>query len=163
MSLPPPRHFYHRLMFFYFSGNLRERFWDYKKCCGLQVLGLSMTGSSCCSAGRLLWHARLPTCQTSQESPGRWNAPLPATHLSLLKYRAATPSTASTQRNTLVKMPLSLKYDNMMSFICFKSLFFCSRWCPVWNWYLKRRWQRWKWFSRLLFCLLWEEQGRWII
>lgn len=39
---------------FYFSRNLRERFWDYKKCCGLQVLELSMTGSSCCSAGRPL-------------------------------------------------------------------------------------------------------------
>lgn len=35
------------------SHNLMEHFWD-DECCGPQVPGLSMTGSSCCSAARLL-------------------------------------------------------------------------------------------------------------
>lgn len=72
----------------------------FRSCHRLQVPGSSTTGSSCCSVGRLLWLARLPTFPTSQELPSLWNWTPPAIDTHLSRNRASTRRT--TQVNTSV-------------------------------------------------------------
>lgn len=76
-------------------------------CCRPQVPESSTTGSSSCSAGRLLWHVRLLNCPTSQESPGR-SSLSPLTTQTSLNGQPTITTTTSIQRRTQVNVSFNL-------------------------------------------------------
>lgn len=69
----------------------------------LQAPGLSTTGSSCCSVGRLLWLARPPSCLTSRGSPGRSGLSPPWILSSLSRRQSTAASGRSTRTRTQVQ------------------------------------------------------------